>query len=34
MEKDNCRNFHKEGKVHKDHELFMSGNTDTQKNTK
>lgn len=28
MEKDNWKNFHKEGKVHKNHELFMSGNID------
>lgn len=34
MEKDNWKIFHKEGKDSKDSELFMSGNTDTQRSTK
>lgn len=34
MEKDNRKSFHKEGKVNKDRELFMSENTDMQRNTK
>lgn len=34
MEKDNWKIFHKEDRVNKDCELFMSGNTDMQSNTK
>lgn len=34
MERSNQENFHEEGKVNKDRKLYMSGNSDTQKNTK